>query len=66
MRRLETTEMLVKHKAVIQHQLVQDVVEQVETQAEGQKFYVPHKAVVLETAKTTKLCIVVRRLSKGP
>ena len=58
MRKLEKTDMLVKYDGVIQEQLAQGVVERVETQAEGREFYIPRKAVVRETAETTKLCIM--------
>ena len=57
-RKLERTDMLEKYDAVIQDQLAQGVVERAECEAKGREFYIPHKAVVRETAETTKLRIV--------
>ena len=57
-RKLERTDMLEKYDAVIQDQLAQGVVERAECEAKGREFYIPHKAVVWETAETTKLRIV--------
>ena len=64
-RKLEKTDMLVKYDGVIQEQLAQGVVERVETQAEGREFYIPRKAVVRETAETTKLRIVYNASAKA-
>ena len=65
MRKLENSDMLVKCDAVIQEQLAQGVVERAETQAEGREFYIPHKAVVRETAEITKLRIVYDASAKA-
>ena len=43
---------------IIREQLESDVIEPAPTTAQGTEFYIPHKAVVRETAATTKMRIV--------
>ena len=50
--------MLQKYDGVIQDQLSQGIVERVYSEPEGKEFYIPHKAVIRETADSTKIRIV--------
>ena len=47
-----------KYDEVIKDQIKGGIVERVSEPAKGTEFYISHKAVVRETAKTTKLRIV--------
>ena len=62
--------MLEKYDAIIQDQLSQGIVERVYSEPQGKAFYIPHKAVVRETAESTKIRIVyassVRANEKAP
>ena len=57
-RKLEKTQSIKDYDAVIQEQLAEGIVERAPSIVEGQEFYIPHKAVVRETAETTKLRVV--------
>lgn len=50
--------MLGKYDEVIQDQLSQGIVERVHSDPQGKEFYIPHKAVIRETAESTKIRIV--------
>ena len=50
--------MLQKYDGVIQDQLSQGIVERVHSEPEGKEFYIQHKAVIRETAESTKIRIV--------
>ena len=62
MKRLETLvkkldkqpDMLMKYDAIIKDQLSQGIVERVQGEPKGKEFYIPHKAVIRETAESTK------------
>ena len=41
------------YDAVIKEQLAEGIIERAPNIVEGREFYIPHKAVVRETAKTT-------------
>ena len=56
--KLERSNLLSSYDEIIQDQLAKGVVERVTEPAAGVKFYLPHKAVVRESAATTKLRIV--------
>ena len=47
--------MLEKYDAIIQDQLSQGIVERVHSEPQGKAFSIPHKAVVRETAESTKI-----------
>ena len=46
------------YDAVIQEQLAEGIIERAPSIVEGRELYIPHKAVVRETAETTKLRVV--------
>ena len=50
--------MLEKYDAIIQGQLSEGIVERVHSEPQGKAFYISHKAVVRETAESTKIRIV--------
>ena len=50
--------MLEKYDAIIQGQLSEGIVERVQSEPQGKAFYISHKAVVRETAESTKIRIV--------
>lgn len=50
--------MLENYDAIIKDQLSQGIVERVQEKPKGNEFYIPHKAVVRETATSTKIRIV--------
>ena len=64
-RKLEKNRLLQKYDDVIQDQLAQGVVEKAETEPNGREFYIPHKAVVRESAESTKLRIVYDASAKA-
>ena len=47
-----------KYDAIIKDQLSQGIVERVQGEPKGKEFYIPHKAVIRETAESTKTRIV--------
>ena len=51
--RLKKTGQLDDYDAIIQEQLHEGVIEEAEMPASGREFYIPHKAVVRESAETT-------------
>ena len=57
-RKLEKTQSIKDYDAVFQEQLAEGIVERAPSIVEGRAFYIPHKAVVRETAETTKLRVV--------
>ena len=56
--RLKKTGKLDKYDAIIQEQLQEGVTEEADMPAIERKFYIPHKAVVKESAETAKMRIV--------
>lgn len=58
LRKLRCTDTLAAYDAVICEQLEEGVVEKAPLEATGKEFYLPHRAVVRENAKTTKLRVV--------
>lgn len=56
--RLKKTGKLDDYDAIIQEQLQEGVIEEAEMPASEREFYIPHKAVVRESAETTKMRIV--------
>ena len=57
--------MLQKYDGVIQDQLSQGIVERVHSEPEGKEFYIPHKAVIRETAESTKIRIVYNESARA-
>ena len=57
-RRLQRKGLTAAYDEVIQDQLKENIVEAAPIDAQEKEFYIPHKAVVRETATTTKLRIV--------
>ena len=57
-RKLEKSGYLERYNEVIKDQLEKGIVESAEEIPKGQKFYIPHKPVVRESAESTKLRIV--------
>ena len=51
-------ELLEKYDKIIQEQLAEGIVERVVETPKDREFYIPHKPVIKETAKTTKVRIV--------
>ncbi|XP_067045588.1 uncharacterized protein [Acropora muricata] len=47
-----------QYDAIIREQLTKGVVEPAPLQARGKEFYMPHRAVIRETAETTKMSVV--------
>ena len=47
-----------EYDAIIRDQLTEGVIEQAPLQAVGREFYMPHRAVIRETAETTKMRVV--------
>ena len=56
--RLKKTGRLDDYDAIIQEQLNEGIIEEAEMPATQREFYIPHKAVVRESAETTKMRIV--------
>lgn len=56
--RLKKTDRLNDYDAIIQEQLKEGIIEEAEIAATGREFYIPHKAVVRESAETTKMRIM--------
>ena len=56
--RLKKTGRLDDYDAIIQEQLNEGIIKQAEMPATQREFYIPHKAVVRESAETTKMRIV--------
>lgn len=56
--RLKKTGKLDDYDAIIQEQLQEGVIEEAEMPASEREFYIPHKAVLRESAETTKMRIV--------
>ena len=56
--RLKKTGKLDEYDAIIQEQLEEGVIEDAEMPAPEREFYIPHKAVLRESAETTKMRIV--------
>ena len=58
-KKLRSQDMIERYDQVIQEQIKAGIVERVSGPATGQReFYIPHKAVVRDTAETTKLRVV--------
>ena len=57
-KRLKKAGQLDDYDAIIKEQLQEGIIEEAPLAATGQEFYIPHKAVVRESAETTKLRIV--------
>ncbi len=57
-RKLRQTEMTESYSAIIEKQRADGIVETADHQADGVEFYIPHKAVVRDTAESTKVRIV--------
>lgn len=57
-RKLQRINLTDEYDAIIREQLQNKVVEVVPEEIVGKEFYIPHKAVVRETAETTKMRIV--------
>ena len=51
-------ELLEKYDNIIQEQLAEGIIERVVENPKNREFYIPHKAVIKETAETTKVRIV--------
>ena len=54
-----------EYDAVIRDQLKEDVVEPAPLQATGKEFYMPHRAVIKETAETAKMRVVYDCSARG-
>ncbi len=57
-RRLQRKEQFSEYNEIIQNQLKENIVEKAPEEVSGSEFYIPHKAVVRESATTTKMRIV--------
>ena len=57
-RKLEKQNIIEKYDEIIKEQIKEGIVEKVDTEAQDREFYLPHKAVIRESAETTKLRIV--------
>ena len=57
-RKLEKQNIIEQYEKVINDQLDEGIVEKVDKEAENRVFYLPHKAVIRESAETTKLRIM--------
>ena len=57
-KRLKKAGKLDDYDAIIKEQLQEGIIEEAPLAATGQEFYIPHKAVVRESAETTKMRIV--------
>ena len=57
--------MLEKYDAVIQDPLSQGIFERVHSKPQGKAFYIPHKAVVRETAESMKIRILYEASARG-
>ena len=55
---LTQSNILQDYDAIIQYQLPCGIVEVAPEHANQKEFYIPHRPIVKETSKTTKLCIV--------
>ena len=62
-KKLEKSNVLEQYDNVIKDQLNQGIMERVETPPQGREFYLPHKAVIGETAASTKLRVVQAKKS---
>ena len=54
-----------EYDAIIRNQLTEGVVEPAPLRARGKEFYMPHRAVIRETAETTKLWVVYDCSARG-
>lgn len=57
-RTLQRSNLTVEYDGIIREQLQNNVVEIAPVEVVGKEFYIPHKAVIRETAETTKMRIV--------
>ncbi|XP_028408199.1 uncharacterized protein LOC114530777 [Dendronephthya gigantea] len=57
-KKLEKQDILEKYDKIIMEQAQEGIVEVAEPEAVGKEFYLPHKAVIKESAETTKMRIV--------
>ena len=57
-RKLEKQDIIEQYDKIIKDQIDEGIVEKAERDAEHKEFYLPHKAVIRESAETTKLRIV--------
>ena len=63
--RLTKTSQLDEYDAIIQDQLREGIVELADKPASGKEFYIPHKAVVRESAESTKMRVVYDASAKA-
>ena len=63
--KLRRTGNLDEYDAIIRDQLTEGVVEPAPLQARGKEFYMPHRAVIRETAETTKMRVVYDCSARG-
>ena len=54
-----------EYDAIIRDRLTEGVIEQAPLQAVGREFYMPHRAVIRETAETTKMRVVYDCSARG-
>ena len=64
-KKLQRDELTAEYDAIIREQQQDGIVEAAPENATGMEFYIPHKAVVKETAQTTKLRIVYDASAKA-
>ena len=57
-RKLEKQNIIKQYDKIIKDQIEEGIVEKAKRDAEHKEFYLPHKAVIRESAETTKLRIV--------
>lgn len=57
-RKLQRSNLTGEYDGIIREQLQNNVVEVAPVEVVGKEFYIPHKAVIRETAETTKMRIV--------
>ena len=55
---MEKQNIIEQYDEIIKEQIKEGIVEKVDTEAQDRDFYLPHKAVIRESAETTKLRIV--------
>jgi len=65
-RKLQRNNFNNEHDAIIREQQQNSIVEVVPQEIKGKEFYIPHKAVIRETAKTIKMGIVYDASADSP
>ena len=64
-RKFEKQNIIEQYDKIVKEQIKEGIVEKVDTEAQDREFYLPHKAVIRESAETTKLRIVYDASARG-